>query len=203
MIPSTTPILWAHKMSGENRGQTTRNKGKQSTSPLRNAFRSGKNRWKPSIGGEQAFQSTQFLDTFSRQLQGAKSALEQSPRFRAFIPFIFRWEGGYEKRPPRPRRGDKLWDRCPIHPGLGIRHLTKDAAEHIYWNDWGASRAEALRYPLGEAHFNAYVNVGPGQAATLLGRSRGDPLSYVNAQETFYQISLGISQGLIDLCKVG
>jgi hypothetical protein len=143
-----------------------------------------------SIGGEQALQilqNPQFKDNLTRQLGGPNSALEQSPRFRAFIPFIFRWEGGYSKDRHDPGGETNFGIDARSHPGVDIRHLTKDAAEHIYWNDWGNSRAEGLHYPLGEVHFNAYVNTGPGQAATLLRRSGGSAQLYINAQERFYR----------------
>jgi len=143
-----------------------------------------------SSGGEVAagsLQAIRFRDTLSRQLEGAKSALEQSPRFRAFMPFIFRWEGGYENDPHDPGGETNFGIDARSHPGIDIRRLTKDAAEHIYWNEWGASRAEALKYPLGEVHFNAYENVGKGAAAMLLRRSHEDPRSYINAQEAYYR----------------
>jgi hypothetical protein len=143
-----------------------------------------------SIGGERAFQTLQtkqFMDRLARQLQGASSPLEQSPRFRAFMPFILRWEGGYENDPHDPGGETNFGIDSRSHPGVDIRHLTKDGAEHIYWNEWGGSRAEALRYPLGEVYFNAYENVGKGAAAMLLRRSHEDPLSYIKAQEAYYR----------------
>jgi RHS repeat-associated protein len=139
-----------------------------------------------SVGGENASRLLQ-LDTLARQLQGSSSGLEQSPRFRAFIPFIFRWEGGYDND-PHDRGGETNFGiDARSHPGVDIRHLTKDGAEHIYWQEWGTSRSEALRYPLGEVYFNAYENVGQGAARMLLRRSAEDPLSYIKAQESYYR----------------
>jgi hypothetical protein len=111
-----------------------------------------------------------------------------STRFSGFMPFILKWEGTtYENDPHDPGGATKFGIDARSHPGVDIKNLTKEQATAIYWRDWGKCRAESLGYPLGEVHFNAYVNTGPDQSQRFLGRSGENALSYINAQETFYR----------------
>ncbi len=109
-------------------------------------------------------------------------------RFLEFIPFVFKWEGGYDNDPDDPGGETKYGIDKRSHPGEDIRNLTKERATEIYWQCyWVANRCEAQPVGLGEAFFNACVNCGPGRAARLLAACGGSARVFIDKQEAFYR----------------
>jgi lysozyme family protein len=112
-----------------------------------------------------------------------------TPRFLKFIPFIFKWEGGYDNDPDDPGGETKYGIDKRSHPGVDIKSLTKDQATGIYWEEWQRDGCEDLPGKLGEVFFNACVNCGIGRANKLMTsmRSPGDAAAFLNGQEDFYR----------------
>jgi lysozyme family protein len=110
-----------------------------------------------------------------------------SPRFLAFIPFIFKWEGGYDNDPDDPGGETKYGIDHRSHPNVDIKNLTKDGAQQIYWESyWVKYGCEDLPPKLGEVVFNACVNCGAGRAQKLVDQSGPDASAFVAAQDSFY-----------------
>jgi lysozyme family protein len=113
-----------------------------------------------------------------------------SQRFLAFMPFIFKWEGGYDNDPDDPGGETKFGIDKRSHPNVDIRNLTRDGALEIYWNSyWVRQGCEWLAEPVGEVFFNACVNCGAARARALL---EGAPIphtadGFLDAQEAFYR----------------
>lgn len=111
-------------------------------------------------------------------------------RFLEFIPFIFKWEGGYENDPDDPGGETNFGIDKRSHPEVDIRALTQEKAREIYWKEyWVKHGCEWLPRPLGEVFFNACVNCGAGRARLLL---NGMPTpwtapAFLDAQEAFYR----------------
>jgi hypothetical protein len=109
-------------------------------------------------------------------------------RFTAFLPFIFRWEGGYDNDPDDPGGETKYGIDHRSHPGVDIKKLTREGAATIYWSEyWLRFRCEELPVPLGEAFFNACVNCGAKRAKILLAEADCDAARFLAAQEAFYR----------------
>ena len=112
-------------------------------------------------------------------------------RFLEFIPFIFKWEGGYDNDPDDPGGETKFGIDKRSHPDVDIRNLTREGATAIYWRDyWVKHGCEWLDQPLGEVFFNACVNCGAGRARTLLAAITTTPptaTAFLEAQEAFYR----------------
>lgn len=111
-------------------------------------------------------------------------------RFLEFVPFVFKWEGGYDNDPDDPGGETKFGIDKRSHPNVDIRSLTKDDATKIYWRDyWVRHGCEWLPQPLGEVYFNACVNCGAGRAGTLLKSLPSPPSAagFLDAQEAFYR----------------
>ena len=90
-------------------------------------------------------------------------------RFLEFIPFIFKWEGGYDNDPDDPGGETKFGIDKRSHPDVDIRNLTREGATGIYWRDyWERNACERMLSPLGEVFFNCCVNCGAGRARKLL-----------------------------------
>lgn len=118
-----------------------------------------------------------------------------TPRFNAFMPFIYKWEGTtYEDDPSDPGGATKYGIDQRSHPNIDIKNLTLQQANTIYFSEWQADNAETFSCPLGEVYFNACVNCGKGRADKLLVESAnttsdinqhaGDFLDY---QDSFYR----------------
>jgi len=111
-------------------------------------------------------------------------------RFLDFLPFLFKWEGGYDNDPEDPGGETKFGIDKRSHPDVDIRHLTKEQATEIYWRAyWVKYGCEWLEQPLGEVFFNACVNCGPARARLLL---QGLPIPwaagpFLDGQEAFYR----------------
>ena len=111
-------------------------------------------------------------------------------RFLEFIPFIFKWEGGYDNDPDDPGGETKFGIDKRSHPDVDIRNLTREDATTIYWRDyWVKHGCEWLAGPLGEVFFNACVNCGTGRADKLMTamQSPGGAGGYLDQQEAFYR----------------
>ena len=113
-----------------------------------------------------------------------------SQRFAEFMPFIFKWEGGYDNDPDDPGGETKFGIDKRSHPDVDIKALTREQATAIYWREyWVKFGCEWLAQPLGEVFFNACVNCGAGRARALL----NDPASphtadgFLDSQEAFYR----------------
>jgi len=111
-------------------------------------------------------------------------------RFLEFIPFIFKWEGGYDNDPDDPGGETKFGIDKRSHPDVDIRNLTREGATAIYWRDyWVKYGCEWLAGPLGEVFFNACVNCGASRARALLNATPSPPTAtaFLEAQEAFYR----------------
>jgi lysozyme family protein len=111
-------------------------------------------------------------------------------RFLEFIPFIFKWEGGYDNDPDDPGGETKFGIDKRSHPDVDIRNLTREGATTIYWRDyWVKYGCEWLAGPLGEVFFNACVNCGASRARALLNATTAPPTAkgFLEAQEAFYR----------------
>ena len=108
-------------------------------------------------------------------------------RFLEFIPFVFKWEGGYCNDPDDPGGETHFGIDRRSHPGVDIRNLTRDGAQAIYWREyWRRFDCERHAKPLGEVFFNACVNCGAGRARKLLVEA-GTADGFLDAQEAFYR----------------
>jgi len=108
-------------------------------------------------------------------------------RFLEFIPFIFKWEGGYDNDPDDPGGETHYGIDKRSHPDVDIKSLTREAAQRIYWEDyWVKNDCESRSFPLGEVFFNACVNCGAGRARKLLVSSATSAGEFLDNQEAFY-----------------
>ncbi|XHR28505.1 MAG: glycoside hydrolase family 108 protein [Chthoniobacteraceae bacterium] len=113
-----------------------------------------------------------------------------SKRFSAFMPFIFKWEGGYDNDPDDPGGETKYGIDKRSHPNVDIRALTREGAMEIYWRSyWVRYGCEWLAEPVGEVFFNACVNCGATRAQALLEAAPipHTPGGFLDAQEAFYR----------------
>ena len=108
-------------------------------------------------------------------------------RFKAFMPFIFKWEGGYCNDPDDPGGETNFGIDKRSHPNVDIKNLTRDEAREIYWREyWRRFDCERYARSLGEVFFNACVNCGAGRARKLMTES-GTAEGFLTAQEAFYR----------------
>jgi len=115
-------------------------------------------------------------------------------RFKAFMPFILKWECDYPEDktgqlsndPDDPGGATKWGIDKASHPLVDIPSLTLEGAMDIYSLEWEADKAEDLIPKLGEAYFNACVNCGVSRASTMLKGNLKASL-YIGAQEAFYK----------------
>lgn len=111
-----------------------------------------------------------------------------TPRFLKFIPFIFKWEGGYDNDPDDPGGETHYGIDQRSHPDVNIKHLTQEDATRIYWEDyWVKNRCESQPFPLGEVFFNACVNCGAGRARKILASGDQSASAFLDNQDAFYQ----------------
>lgn len=97
-----------------------------------------------------------------------------TPRFLAFIPFIFEWEGGYDNDPADPGGETKYGIDKRSHPTQDIKNLTRQRAQEIYFSDyWTKNACEELPKGVGEVVMNIAVNAGSARAARWLQQSVG------------------------------
>ena len=125
-------------------------------------------------------------------------------RFLDFMPFIFRWEGGYDNDPDDPGGETKFGIDKRSHPEVDIRNLTREEATEIYWRCyWVRHGCEWFAKPLGEVFFNACVNCGPGRARALLRAAPAPPtaLLFLDAQDAFYRRLAQARPGLAKFLK--
>ena len=109
-------------------------------------------------------------------------------RFLEFIPFIFKWEGGYCNDPDDPGGETNFGIDKRSHPGVDIKNLTRDGAREIYWREyWRRFDCERFPRPLGEVFFNACVNCGAGRARKLMAEAGDSAEVFLTAQEAFYR----------------
>lgn len=109
-------------------------------------------------------------------------------RFLDFMPFIFEWEGEtYENDPDDPGGATKFGIDQRSHPGVDIRHLTKDQAIDIYWKEWLQDGCEPMPSPYAEVFFNCAVNMGLGRARQFDMEIPGaDANTFLTKQEAYY-----------------
>ena len=108
-------------------------------------------------------------------------------RFLKLMPFIFKWEGGYDNDPDDPGGETNYGIDRRSHPNVDIKNLTRDDARQIYWIEyWVKHRCGEYEAPLGEVFFNACVNCGPGRALKILRTHRTAP-DYLDEQEAYYR----------------
>lgn len=108
-------------------------------------------------------------------------------RFLDFIPFVLKWEGGYDNDPDDPGGETKYGIDKRSHPNVDIRNLTRAGAIEIYWSEyWLRHGCDSLSAPLGEVFFNCCVNCGATRARKILGSS-GDAAAFLDNQEAWYR----------------
>lgn len=112
-----------------------------------------------------------------------------SPRFLAFMPFIFEWEGEtYENDPNDPGGATKFGIDQRSHPNVDICDLTKDQALAIYWSEWLVDGCEPMPSPYAEVFFNCAVNMGLARAQGFDKLIPGaDWKAFLNFQEGYYR----------------
>ena len=106
------------------------------------------------------------------------------------MPFIFKWEGGYDNDPDDPGGETKFGIDKRSHPNVVIRNLTKESAMDIYWREyWQRNGCEAMPSPLGEVFFNCCVNCGAGRARRILAgvEHEGAAGGFLDLQEAYYR----------------
>jgi hypothetical protein len=115
------------------------------------------------------------------------------------IAFVRRWEGGYVDDPRdsggATNKGITLGTYTRWRQQLGqqpptkddLRNITDDEVNRIYFEwYWLTSGADKLPWPLCLAHFDTSVNAGPGRAAEMLAKSKGDFQLYVGHLGIWY-----------------
>ena len=108
-------------------------------------------------------------------------------RFLDFIPFIFKWEGGYGNDPDDPGGETNFGIDKRSHPGVDIRRLTRNGAVEIYWRDyWSRNKCEEMASPIADVFFNCCVNCGPARARKLLACS-ADATAFLDNQDAWYR----------------
>lgn len=112
-----------------------------------------------------------------------------NPRFLAFMPFIFEWEGEeYENDPHDPGGATKFGIDQRSHPGVDIKNLTKDQATDIYWSEWIADGCDEKGSPFAEVFFNCAVNMGLSRAKQFdAGVNGEDAKGFLDLQESYYR----------------
>lgn len=86
-------------------------------------------------------------------------------RFLDFMPFIFKWEGGYDNDPDDPGGETNFGIDKRSHPHEDIRNMTKARATEIYWSEyWLPMHGDEWPVGSGEVAFNIAVNAGKGRA---------------------------------------
>ena len=111
-------------------------------------------------------------------------------RFLEFIPFIFKWEGGYENDPDDPGGETNYGIDKRSHSDVDIKHLTQEQATEIYLREyWVRYGCEWYEQPLGEVFFNACVNCGPGRAHAIFQATPAPHTAsaFLDEQEAFYR----------------
>ena len=103
--------------------------------------------------------------------------------FKASLPFILRWEGGYVNHPNDPggatNKGvtQKVYDAWRTRQGLpkrDVRQLGNAEMEAIYEAGyWLPSRCDLLQRQLDLVQFDTAVNMGVGRAIRFLQQSLG------------------------------
>lgn len=95
-------------------------------------------------------------------------------RFLKFMPFIFKWEGGYDNDPDDPGGETKYGIDKRSHPHEDIKNLTIERAQEIYFKEyWERNRCEELPPKVGEVVMNIAVNAGSGRASKWLQQFAG------------------------------
>lgn len=112
-----------------------------------------------------------------------------TPRFLAFMPFIFEWEGEtFENDPDDPGGATKFGIDQRSHPDVDIHNLTKDEALAIYWSEWLADGCETMPSPYAEVFFNCAVNMGLHRAQEFDKLVPGASVDqFLNLQEGYYR----------------
>lgn len=104
-----------------------------------------------------------------------------TPRFLAFMPFIFEWEGGYDNDPDDPggrtwfgidiasHPNSEIWALAPDRGNKAVWEKAKGIAAEIYFADyWQKNHCEELPELVGEVVMNIAVNAGSGRAGKWL-----------------------------------
>lgn len=116
-----------------------------------------------------------------------------SPRFIAFMPFIFEWEGGYDNDPDDPGGETKYGIDKRSHPRENIKNLTKQRAQEIYWSEyWQKAKCEEFPENVGEVVMNIAVNAGHGRASKWLQAAVGATVDGIIGPKT---ISAAVEAG--------
>lgn len=98
--------------------------------------------------------------------------MKPTPRFLAFMPFIFEWEGGYDNDKDDPGGETNFGIDKRSHPNEDIKHLTKERAGEIYAEQyWNKAHCEELPKNVGEVVMNISVNAGHGRSGKWLQQS--------------------------------
>ena len=96
--------------------------------------------------------------------------MDQHARFTRWLEWLFKWEGTVYENDPDDPGGETRWgiDKRS-HPAEDIRHLTRDRAAEIYWNEyWSKCKAHLMPAGVGEVVANIAVNAGHSRASRWL-----------------------------------
>jgi len=106
-----------------------------------------------------------------------------SASFKASLPFVLRWEGGYVNNPNDPggttNKGVTQnvyddWRRKQGLPLQGVKEITDAEVQAIYDTGyWLPPRCDVLQKPLDLVQFDTAVNMGPGRAVRFLQQAVG------------------------------
>ena len=106
-----------------------------------------------------------------------------SSHFERALAFVLEREGGYTNdladhggatNKGILQREYSAWLKRNRLPPRDVRHILDADLRAVYLEEyWEGGRCGALPWPLSAVHFDACVNVGPGQAAKFLQRAVG------------------------------
>ena len=68
----------------------------------------------------------------------------------------------------------------------GIKDLTIDQADEIYWKEWNQYDAPELEAKLAMAYFDCQINAGPGRAKQFLAKAK-TVKTYLDEREAWYK----------------
>lgn len=146
------------------------------------------------VDGDFKTKSMAALSALLRKDEDEKAAAKtqdlppMSKEFRAFMPFLFQWEGeSYENDPDDPGGATKYGIDQRSHPGIDIRALTKAQAVAIYWSEWLECHCDRMTHPFAEIYFNCAVNMGRGRAEQFCEEGHTTPDAFLTRQENYYR----------------
>lgn len=105
------------------------------------------------------------------------------------MPWLLKWEGGYDNDPDDPGGETKYGIDKRSHPKEDIRNLTKERATQIYWEEYWLRPNSCDNYKpgMGEVIFNCRVNAGLGRVNKILATGASTPKAFLDQMDAFYR----------------